>query len=283
MLNGNQYFQFIAPSQKGKMMLVAVKRIVLLVMFFGLSVPCFSWGVLGHRIVGEIAESYLTPKARGEIKKILGNETIALVSNWADFIKSDSSYDYLYNWHFINLDSGLTRSQVQAYLYKDTATDIYTRVKYLIKELKNKNLSLDKKRVYLKLLIHFIGDIHQPLHVGRKIDLGANRVRVQWFSTSTNLHAVWDESLVNFQQLSYTEYTRAINFTSPQQRLAWQKQPISEWVIESYQIAQGLYADIKQPNQRLSYDYNFKHVQTLNERLLKGGVRLAGVLNEIFN
>jgi hypothetical protein len=171
---------------------------------------------------------------------------------------------------------------VQAYLDKDTATDIYTKVRYLIKELKNKNLSLDKKRTYLKLLIHFIGDIHQPLHVGRKVDLGANRVRVQWFNTSTNLHAVWDESLVNFQQLSYTEYTRAINFTSSQQRLTWQKQPISEWIIESYQIAQKLYADIKQPNQRLSYDYNFQHVQTLNERLLKGGVRLAGVLNEIF-
>jgi hypothetical protein len=263
-------------------MLVAVKKIVLVVVLFSLSLQCFSWGVLGHRITGEIAGSYLTSKARAEIKKILGNETIAMSSNWADFIKSDSTYDYLYNWHFINLDSGLTRSEVQAYLDKDTATDIYTKVKYLIKELKNKNLSQDKKRTYLKLLIHFIGDMHQPLHVGRKVDLGANRVRVQWFNASTNLHAVWDESLVNFQQLSYTEYTHVINFTSLQQRLAWQKQPISEWVIESYQIAQKLYADIKEPNQRLSYDYNFKYVQTLNERLLKGGVRLAGVLNEIF-
>ena len=263
-------------------MLVAVKRIVLVVVLFSLSLQCFSWGVLGHRIVGEVAESRLTPKARAEIKKILGNETIAMSSNWADFIKSDSTYDYLYNWHFINLDSGLSRNQVQAYLDKDTATDIYTKAKFLIKELKSKSLSQDKKCMYLKLLIHFVGDIHQPLHVGRKVDLGANRVRVQWFSTSTNLHAVWDESLVNFQQLSYTEYTRAINFTSPQQRLGWQKQPISEWIIESYQIAQKLYADIKEPNQRLSYDYNFKYVQTLNERLLKGGVRLAGVLNEIF-
>ena len=105
---------------------------------------------------------------------------------------------------------------------------------------------------------------------------------MQWFSTPTNLHAVWDESLVNFQQLSYTEYTRAINFTTTKQRLAWQKQPVSDWIIESYQIAQELYADIKEPNQRLSYDYNFKYVQILNERLLKGGVRLAGVMNDIF-
>ena len=263
-------------------MIKALMRCALLMFVSFLPCYSFSWGVLGHRIVGEIAESYLTPKAKDEIRKILGNETMAIASNWADFIKSDSTYDSLYSWHFINLDSGLTKKQIQAYLEKDTATDIYTKVRYLISELKNKQLSMAKKRMYLKLLIHFIGDIHQPLHVGRKADFGANRVRVQWFSTPTNLHAGWDESLVNFQQLSYTEYTRAINFTTTKQRLAWQKQPVSDWIIESYQIAQELYADIKEPNQRLSYDYNFKYVQILNERLLKGGVRLAGVMNDIF-
>ena len=263
-------------------MIKRLKRLVLLFFLFSMPFYSFSWGVLGHRIIGEIAETYLTPKAKNEIQKILGNETIALASNWADFIKSDSTYDSLYNWHFINLDSGLTRKQIQTYLDNDTATDIYTKVNYLVKQLKNKQLSMNKKRTYLKLLIHFIGDIHQPLHVGRRVDLGANRVRVQWFSTATNLHAVWDESLVNFQQLSYTEYTRAINFTTLKQRLAWQKQPISEWIIESYQIAQELYSGIQEPNQRLSYDYNFEHIQTVNERLLKGGVRLAGVLNELF-
>ena len=263
-------------------MIKALKRFVLLFFLFSMPFYSFSWGVLGHRIIGEIAETYLTPKAKNEIQKILGNESIALSSNWADFIKSDSTYDSLYNWHFINLDSGLTRKQIQTYLDNDTATDIYTKVNYLVKQLKNKQLSMNKKRTYLKLLIHFIGDIHQPLHVGRRVDLGANRVRVQWFSTATNLHAVWDESLVNFQQLSYTEYTRAINFTTLKQRLAWQKQPIREWIIESYQIAQELYSGIQEANQRLSYDYNFQHIQTVNERLLKGGVRLAGVLNELF-
>lgn len=250
--------------------------------FFCLPVVAFCWGVLGHRITGEIADSYLTPKARAEIKKILGDTTIAIASNWGDFIRSDSSFDYLDRWHYINLDSGLTRKQVQSYLDNDTATDVYTKTKFLIKELRNKQLPADKKRMYLKLLIHFIGDMHQPLHVARRVDLGANRVRVQWFNNNTNLHAVWDESLVNFQQLSYTEYTRTINFTTPAQRLAWQKQPISEWIIESYQITEKLYSEIKAPNQRLSYDYNFIHIRTVNERLLKGGVRLAGVLNEIF-
>jgi nuclease S1 len=141
---------------------------------------------------------------------------------------------------------------------------------------------MDKKRMYLKLLIHLVGDIHQPLHIGLKSNLGGNRIRVQWFNTPSNLHSVWDESLINFQQLSYTEYTAAINFTTAEQRRVWQKQPIIQWAVESYVIAETLYPEITEDNQRLSYRYNFLHIQTVNERLLKGGVRLAGLLNELF-
>ncbi len=265
-----------------KVIMKFLKRIIFFISFFPLPFHSFGWGVLGHRIVGEIAESYLTPKAKIEVQKILGTESIAMSSNWADFIKSDSAYDSLYNWHFINLEPGLTSKQVQSYLQKDTSADIFTKTNFLIKELKNKQLSMDKKRMYLKLLIHFAGDIHQPLHAAHREDLGGNRVKVLWFNNSTNLHAVWDESLINFQQLSYTEYTNAINHTSQKQRFAWQKQSISEWVIESYQIAEQLYNEIKQPDQKLSYRYNYDHIQMLNERLVKAGVRLAGLLNELF-
>jgi hypothetical protein len=259
-----------------------IQRVFLLCFFFLLPFVSLAWGVLGHRIVGEIADQYLTSKARAEIRKILGNESIAMSANWADFIKSDSTFNYLNSWHYINLDSGMTRNEILSYLKTDTVTDVYTRINFLVSELKKKNLSIDKKRMYLRLLIHFVGDVHQPMHIGRRQDLGGNRVRVNWFNTPTNLHAVWDESLVNFQQLSYTEYTKAINFTTLKQRQAWQKQPLSEWIIESYEIAQKLYSEITRPDQRLSYDYNFRHIATVNDRLLKGGVRLAGLLNSIF-
>jgi hypothetical protein len=256
------------------------------ILFFSLAILLpfcsFGWGMLGHRIVGQIADSYLTAKAKMQVQKILGTESIAIVSNWADFIKSDSAYDYFYKWHFINLDSGLATTEVKSYLQKDTATDIYTKTNFLVKELKNKHLSLEKKRMYLKLLIHFVGDIHQPFHVGRKDDQGGNRIKVLWFNTPTNLHATWDEQLINFQQLSFTEYTNAINHTNPRQRLAWQKQPIAEWIDESYQLAQQLYSEIRQPDQKLSYRYNYEHIQMLNEQLVKAGVRLAGLLNDIF-
>ena len=241
-----------------------------------------AWGPTGHRVVGAITQKYLTPKAKTAITEILGSESIAMASNWADFIKSDSSFNYLSPWHYINIESGLSYNEFKTLLQKDTATDAYTRLNFLIKELKNKQLAADKKLMYLRLLIHIVGDIHQPLHTGRAADLGGNRIRVLWFSDSTNLHSMWDDKLIDFQKLSYTEYTNTINHPQKKQIAAWQKQPMTDWFFESYQLAEKLYSEINQPNKRLSFRYNFDHIEEMNLQLLKAGVRLAGLLNQIF-
>jgi hypothetical protein len=258
------------------------RKIILAGLFFYLPLASMAWGMEGHRIVGEIADSYLTPKARLSLQHILGTQSIAMASNWADFIKSDTSFKYLNDWHYINLKDGLTYNEVKNQLAADTSADVYTKINFLVKELKNKQLPKDKQVFYLRLLIHLVGDVHQPMHVSREEDLGGSKIKVLWFEQFSNLHSIWDASIINYQQLSYTEYAKAVNHTTPTQRVTWQKQPVSDWVYESYQISQQLYKEIKQPNQKLGYQYDFDHIETLNAQLLKGGVRLAGVLNEIF-
>jgi hypothetical protein len=241
-----------------------------------------AWGMLGHRITGQIAESYLTPKAKKAIHAILGDSMIAMSSNWADFIKSDSTLRYLDRWHYIDFEDKTSYEAMQAYLNKDTATDAYTRLQFLAIQLKNKKLPLDTQRFYMRMLIHIAEDLHQPMHVSREEDLGGNKIRVLWFGEHTNLHSVWDEKLIAYQQLSYTEYANVINHATKQQIADWQRQPISQWLFDSYTIAQQLYSEITAPDQKLSYRYNFDHVATLNQQLLKGGVQLAGLLNSIF-
>jgi len=259
-----------------------LKTVLAAFLLLYLPLQSMAWGLLGHRIVGQIAESYLTETARRQIRAILGDSSMAMVSNWPDFIKSDSNYNYLYNWHFTNLDDGLGKTELNALLLKDTAVDAYTKCLFLKEALKKKDLPRAQKLMYLKLLIHIIGDLHQPMHVGRASDLGGNRINVQWFNEPSNLHKVWDEQLVQYQELSYTEYAAAINHPSRQQVKDWQKQPVSEWIFESYELSRSLYKEIIHPDQKLSYRYNFQHVNELNQGLLKGGVRLAGMLNEIF-
>jgi hypothetical protein len=207
---------------------------------------------------------------------------MAMASNWGDFIKSDSAYNYLYNWHFVNIKGGLTHQEVMAFLGNDTAVNAYTKINFMVRELKKKALPLSQKALYLKLLIHIVGDIHQPLHVGRLEDLGGNRIRVQWFNVPYNLHQIWDQHLIVLQELSYTEYAAAINHSTLSERKVLQKQPVKEWIWQSYQYAEKIYADVKQPEEKLGYNYNFKYKSIMEEQLLKGGIHLAGLLNEIY-
>jgi hypothetical protein len=258
-----------------------LKKLLLLVAIFYIPLQSMAWGTNGHRICGQVADGYLTLKARKAIQAILGDESVAITSNWADFIKSDPAYNYLYNWHFINLEKAYTYPELQGYLKADTAVDAYTKMNFLIGELKKKTTTKTNKLLYLRMLIHIVEDVHQPLHTGHLSDKGGNDVKVQWFGKDSNLHSVWDSQLIDFQQLSYTEYASMINHTTTAQRTKLQSAPISEWIYESDQIADKLYTDVK-PGENLSYKYNFKYIGLLNDQMVKAGVRLAGVLNQIF-
>jgi hypothetical protein len=120
------------------------------------------------------------------------------------------------------------------------------------------------------------------MHTARKEDLGGNRIFLTWFGEKSNLHRVWDESLIDFQQLSYTEYTSAINHATKQQVKDWQSASLQDCVFESYQICNQIYATGIKNDDRLSYRYNFDWIGTVNQQLLKGGIRLAKVLNDIY-
>jgi len=257
------------------------KLVLLSFILLYIPVQSMAWGMLGHRIVGEIADSYISAKTRREVKKILGNESLAMASNWGDFIKSDSTYNYLNNWHYANFLDNLDYQMLKEAMEKETGPNIYNRIQFLAAELKKESTEPQKKIMYLRLLIHFVGDLHQPMHMGRQADSGGNGIKVSWFYQPSNLHRVWDSDLIEYQQLSYTEYANAINFANANQVRALQKDDLSVWAFESYQISRQLYATVK-PDEKLSYRYNFDHIDTLNQQLLKGGVRLAGLLNDVF-
>jgi hypothetical protein len=259
-----------------------LKKLVLGIVLFYVPLQSMAWGTEGHRICGQIADSYLTPKARAAIKAILGDESIAITSNWADFIKSDPAFSYLSSWHYIDFDKPYTLPEMQDFLAHDTNTDAYTKMNFLIAELKKKDLSKENKLLYLRMLIHIIEDVHQPMHTAHTDDQGGNKVTVTWNGEQTNLHSIWDSKLIDFQQLSYTEYADAINHTTPAQRAELQKAPISQWLFESQQISEKIYADNKTGDNIRGFNYNFKYIGTVNQQLLKAGVRLAGVLNQLF-
>ena len=241
-----------------------------------------AWGVLGHRVVGEVADHYINAKTRKAIQQILGSESIAMTANWADFIKSDTSYNYLSNWHYVNLPANLSKTDVFSFLDNYPEANIYSKINEMIEVLKNKSSTPDQKKLALRMVIHLVGDLHQPMHTARKEDLGGNRVFLTWFGEKTNLHRVWDSDLVDFQGLSFTEYTKAINHVSKQEVLSLQSASLKDLVFESYGLCNKIYATGIKNDDKLSYQYNFDWIETVNQQLLKGGVRLAGILNGIY-
>lgn len=259
-----------------------LKRIIIVAILAYFPFNANAWGVLGHRIVGEVADHYINAKTRKAIQKILGSESMAMTANWADFIKSDPNYSYLSNWHYVNLPVNLSTTDVHSFLDNYPEANIYSKINEMVEVLKNNNSTLDQKKLALRMVIHLVGDLHQPMHTARKDDLGGNKVLLTWFGEKTNLHRVWDSDLIDFQGLSFTEYTKAINHTTKQQVLSLQSTTLKDWVSESYDVCNKIYATGIKTDDKLSFNYNFDWIETANQQLLKGGVRLAGVLNSIY-
>jgi len=131
------------------------------------------------------------------------------------------------------------------------------------------------------MLIHLIGDLHQPLHVGRLEDRGGNDIQVQWFDNGSNLHRVWDSNMINQYGMSYSELAESLPRISKKQEKAIQSGTLLEWVEESQEIANKIYESVD-VGEKLRYRYNYLWWETLEKQLQKGGLRLAQVLNSIF-
>ncbi len=241
----------------------------------------FSWGVTGHRVAGEIAQQHLTKKAKKELYKLTGKETLAWWANWPDFIKSDSTWRHASSWHYVDLPGHIGKEKFIEDLKKLPGKNLYTQIQAMMAELKDKSLPLEKRRVALYFLIHLVGDLHQPLHVGRDEDDGGNKIVVYWFDKKTNLHTLWDSMLIEFQQYSYTEYAKLLNIAGKEQVETWQNSSLEDWFYDSHVLSDSIY-DATPAESKLGYRYNYQFQKMLDGQLLKSGVRLAALLNQVF-
>ncbi len=240
-----------------------------------ITIESFGWGQNGHRVIGQIASNHLSKKAQKQIEMILNGQSIAMVSNFMDEIKSESKYDSLGPWHYCTIPGGTTYSGAPA------EGDIIEAINTYISLLKSGTLSKDEEAFSLKCLIHLVGDIHQPLHVGNGDDKGGNDVKVTYFWESSNLHRVWDSGIIDGQNLSFTEYVNWIDHAPKTQFEQWKNDDIMVWVKESMALRPQVY-DMPEGN-KINYRYNYDNIATVNLRLEQAGIRLAGVLEQIYN
>lgn len=240
----------------------------------------FGWGQKGHDTTVFIAETHLTPAAKEKVEELLDGKSLVYYANWLDNASNTPEYAYSKTWHYKNIDAGQTFEEAPLLESGDIVRALYDQVDIL----KDSISTREEKQLALKMVIHFLGDIHQPMHLGHATDLGGNRCTVKYFGKVTNLHSVWDSSLPeSAHKWSYTEWQQQIDRVSPDKELEIILGGTPEkWASETYEICKDVY-DQTPDGTNISYDYVAKWTPVIEQQFLKGGLRLADLLNSIFD
>ncbi|HVE01214.1 MAG TPA: S1/P1 nuclease [Sphingomicrobium sp.] len=255
--------------------------------------PALAWGKTGHRVVAAIADTQLSGLARAHIKEILGGaESLDEAANWPDEMRSAPGAFWQKTatpWHYVTLNGII-------YDHAPPEGDALEALSHFRSVLQDPNASLADKQLALRFVVHLVGDLHQPLHVGKCCDKGGNDVKVSWFGKPTNLHAVWDSQLIDDEQLSFTELAAKLErHTSETDIVSWWDINPRDWISESAEIREQIYANIPSPAKPkdkkskgealpdLSYTYVYKFTPVVERRLQQAGVRLAAYLNDIYS
>lgn len=237
-----------------------------------------AWSQKGHDVTAYIAEQHLTPQARAAVDSILDGRSMVYWSNWLDNASHQMDHAYTRTWHYKNIDEGETYDSAPA----NPSGDVVTAIKQQIEVLQDPATTKADAALALKILIHIVGDMHQPMHLGHASDLGGNRVKMKFFDRNTNLHSIWDSSLVESgHKWSYTEWQQQIDTTDPEKIAAITKGSVDDWARETYNIATQCYVYFR-PGNKVMYNDIARWTPVIEQQFLRGGLRLAHILNSIY-
>jgi hypothetical protein len=258
-----------------------------------------AWGPSGHRIVAMVAMEHVSEQTRQKVKAILGEETLADVANWADDVRDDRPDTA--QWHFVNLPHN--NNAVFSRTRDCHATDdggpgcVITAIEKFSAVLRNSSSSADDRAEALKFIVHFVGDLHQPLHVSFADDRGDNNIKVTFFGRDSKLHRVWDSGIIGRASLSDTDFAEELESELEEWSAsefgvtgATQAQKVAnikagtpdEWARQSFRLAvRNAYDTVpRNGSARLGQPYYEANWKVVDIQLIRAGLRLARILDE---
>lgn len=242
------------------------------------------WGDKGHRIHGELAWKLMDDSTREKMKDLLGAETLASLSTWADEIKS--ARPETRPWHYVNIDPTASRYEADRDC-KDGAC-VVSRLEESITVLGDPQREAGERLEALKWVIHLIGDLHQPLHVALEADRGGNDIEVTFFGEKTNLHRLWDIDLLERFSANHEAYAAELLADTRAGDLElWRAGDPTDWANESFALARSVaYVDVDgrriESGAALGREYWLTRASIADRQLKKAAVRLALVLERAF-
>ena len=255
-----------------------INKLFLSICFLGITLSLSAYDAVGHRIIADIAYHNLTAKTRSQVDKVLGVRGIVYEATWPDDIRSDSKYAYSYQWHYQDLDDNMTSAGLKKLMNNPKAEGEHL---FFALDTLTTRLKKDKNDAEaLKFLVHFVGDLHQPLHLGRKDDKGGNKVDMNWFGRKTNLHSVWDGALIESEKMSYSEFSRYLMDKFEPRKAEFKKYSLLQSVEAVYAVRNAIYSYDTSDTSNYHYVYSFAGKR--DEMLYRGGIQLANILNAIY-
>ncbi|HEU0138097.1 MAG TPA: S1/P1 nuclease [Bryobacteraceae bacterium] len=243
--------------------------VVLLLLIAG---PAQPWGEKGHRVVAMIAGERLSAEARRGVRDLLGSESLVEVSTWADEIRRYRPETG--PWHYINVPMEARNPDILSFCPSDGC--VVSKMDDFRSMLTNPREKPANRRDALKFLVHLVGDLHQPLHVGGRNDKGGNRTQLVYFGTSTNLHRVWDTEILRRME-GEASLASGLSRTA---RAGWSRGTPVEWAAESHAVAREV--AYKHLSRKAGIPYQQRAETAVRVQLAKAGVRLAAMLNRIW-
>jgi len=240
--------------------------------------PSHAWGPQGHRVSAGYAEQLLSSPAREGVKGLLGAQTLASASTWADEMRGNPSVfwqDTAGPWHYVTVPAGQRYLELSA----PPQGDALTAMSAFCATLLDPDATLVSKQLALRFTLHIIQDLHQPMHVGNGRDRGGNRIKLALNGKTTNLHRVWDSAIIRHQGLSDAAWVTLLAQASAKQRAQWGANSPPEWVAESAALRDRIYPT----GNTLGNRYLEQYSQDTTGRLRLAGARTATFVNGLFS
>jgi len=235
----------------------------------------YGFGTDGHRVAGQIAEDRLCAEAAQEVLSLGQGQGLDQLGLWADWIRGESEWQHSAPWHYMNIPDG---ARLVDYRHPPEG-DILWAVTHFAARLADRQESIAERRDALRFLVHFVVDIHQPLHVGRESDRGGNRIDVDpGTGGPVNLHRFWDTDAVALSGLEVEDYVRSLAGLIEANARAWEQDSLMDWARESQALRLDVY-DFGGRGNRLTRDYLDNAERITRLRLAQAGVRLAAEVN----
>ena len=263
-----------------------------------ISPAALAWSALGHRMVGELAQRHISPAALAQVELLLAGEpdpTLAGVADWADRLRDldPERFKATSRWHYVNTPPGLDCDY-------DAARDcpggncVIGAIQAQRRILADRSQPLEARRDALKFIVHFVGDVHQPMHANNHDDLGGNRYQVSLRTElqpeayarkhyvdgvmGTNLHSIWDYYILGAEGLSLAQYSDRLD------ALPWPPMPADgpqtgpeAWAGESCRLieARHVYPD----GHKMDRSYLDEYRPLAEQRVRQAAWRLAQILD----